>query len=147
MKSGKRFEVYATESYPGMEGKQLAKDLVAIGVPVKLIPDSAVGSIISTVNFVLVGADSVLRDGSLIHKAGTRRIAAIARKSGVRFRSTCETMKFSVNDFLGESPEFAENLFDLTPSEYIEDFTTEVGRVEPDRVEERLRDIVRETYP
>jgi translation initiation factor 2B subunit (eIF-2B alpha/beta/delta family) len=146
-KSGKRFEVYATESYPGMEGTQLAKDLVALGVPVKVIPDSRVDSIISTVNFVLVGADSVLRDGSLIHKTGTRRIAAAARESGVPFHSTCETMKFSVTDFLGESPKFADNLFDLTPSEYIEDFTTEVGRVEPDRVEELLRGIVRETYP
>ena len=128
MKSGKGFEVYATESYPGMEGKELAKDLVALGIPVKLIPDSSVDSIISTIDSVLVGADSVLRDGSLIHKVGTRGIAIAARKSGVPFHSTCETMKFSVADFLGESPEFAWNLFDLTPSEYIDDFITEMGQ-------------------
>jgi translation initiation factor 2B subunit (eIF-2B alpha/beta/delta family) len=146
MKSGKHFEVYVTESYPGMEGKRLAQDLIALGVPVKLIADSKVDSIISNVDLVLVGADSVLRDGSLIHKIGTRTIAATARKSGIPFRSTCETVKFSAADFLGESPEVNENLFDLTPGEFVSDFTTEVGRVDPSRVEERIRDMVREIY-
>jgi translation initiation factor 2B subunit (eIF-2B alpha/beta/delta family) len=55
-------------------------------------------------------------------------------------------MKFSVADFLGESPEINENLFDLTPGEFVSDFTTEVGRVDPSRVEERIRDMVREIY-
>ena len=41
-KGGKVFQVFATESYPGMEGKQLAKDLIALGIPVRLVADSAV---------------------------------------------------------------------------------------------------------
>jgi translation initiation factor 2B subunit (eIF-2B alpha/beta/delta family) len=147
MKSGKNFEVYATESYPGMEGKKLAQDLVALGIPVKLIPDSAVDSIIPTVDLVLVGADSVLTDGALIHKTGTGTIAATARISGIPFHSTCETMKFSVTNFLGENPEITENLFDLTPSECVADFITEFGRVESSRVEERIRAMVGEIYP
>jgi len=147
MKSGKHFEVYATESYPGMEGRRLAQDLITLGVPVKLIADSAVDSIISNVDLVLVGADSVLRDGSLIHKIGTRTIATDATKSNIPLRSICETMKFSVADFLGETPEINKNLFDLTPSEFISDFTTEVGRVNAIQVKEELGRIVGEIYP
>jgi ADP-ribose pyrophosphatase YjhB (NUDIX family) len=65
VKSGKSVKVYATESYPGMEGKQFAQELIRLGIPVKLVADSAVDSIMSNIDFVLVGADSVLRDGSL----------------------------------------------------------------------------------
>jgi len=147
VKSGKRLEVYATESYPGMEGKELAKELVAVGVPVKLIPDSSVDSIISKVDLVLVGADSVLRDGTLVHKIGTNSIAVAARKSRIPFHSACETTKFNVREFLGETPDFAKNLFDTTPGEYVSGFTTEIGLVEPARVGEQIREMVGQIYP
>ena len=102
MKGRRRFQVYATESYPGMEGKQLAKALVDVGVPVKLVADSAVDSVMPDVDVVLVGADSVLADGSLLHKVGTRDIATAAHERGIPFYSVCETAKFSTADFLGE---------------------------------------------
>ncbi|HMK84161.1 MAG TPA: NUDIX domain-containing protein, partial [Candidatus Bathyarchaeia archaeon] len=93
LKSGKTFQVYATESYPGMEGERLAEDLVALGVPVKLIADSAVNSIIPHLNLVLVGADSVLQNGSLIHKIGTRNIAIAAKRHGISVWSVGESTK------------------------------------------------------
>ena len=147
VKGWKNLEVYATESYPGMEGKEFAKALVGLGVPVKLIPDASVDSIISNVDVVIVGADSVLRDGSLIHKTGTNHIATTAHKSGIPFHSTCETLKFSARDFLGETPEFNKSLFDLTPPEHISSFTTEIGKLEPGRINERLKEFVKKIYP
>ncbi|HUK28647.1 MAG TPA: NUDIX domain-containing protein [Candidatus Acidoferrales bacterium] len=147
LKSGKHFEVYATESYPGMEGKRLAQDLIALGVPVKSIADSAVESIISNVNLVLVGADSVLMDGSLIHKIGTRTIATNAQESKVPFRSVCETLKFSVADFLGETQEVNKNLFDQTPGEFVSEFATEIGSVSPAKVKEEIKRVIGEIYP
>jgi translation initiation factor 2B subunit (eIF-2B alpha/beta/delta family) len=146
VKAGKIIDVYATESYPGMEGKQFARDLLKLGVQVKSITDTAVDSIIPTMDLILVGSDSVLRDGSLVHKVGTKHIAAVAHESGVTFRPTCETMKFSALDFLGEHPR-VEGVFDLTPSEHVSGFATEVGLVNPDGVEERIRNIVEQVYP
>jgi translation initiation factor 2B subunit (eIF-2B alpha/beta/delta family) len=147
VKGGKNIQVYATESYPGMEGIQLAQDMIRQGIPVKSIADSAVDSIIRSVDLVLVGSDSVLRDGSLVHKIGTKHIATVAQSAGVSIRSTCETMKFSVQDFLGERPKIAEDVFDLTPGEFISYFMTEFGQMEPCGVEERIRSIVNHVYP
>ncbi len=147
IKGGRRLQVYATESYPGMEGKQLAKDLVKFGIPVKLVADSAVGSIIPDVDLVLVGADSVLTDGSLLHKIGTKNIATATHEREIPFYSVCETTKFSTADFLREPAEPSETLFDVTPSKYVSKFITETGPVEPPEVEDRIRFMLREIYP
>ena len=146
-KSSRDFQVYVTESYPRMEGKQLAKDLVHVGVPVKLVADSAVESIITDVDLVLVGADSVLTDGSLVHKAGTRNIATTANEREIPFYSACETTKFSTSDFLGERVETSGTLFDVTPSKYVSKFITETGLVEPRDVEASIRVMLRKIYP
>lgn len=147
LKTGRAFQVYATESYPGMEGKQFARDLGALGVPVKLIADSTVNSIMPHLNLVLVGADSVLHNASLIHKVGTRNIAIEAKKHGIPVCSASETTKFSVADFLGYPLRIADDMFDVTPAEYLSHFITEHGRVKPTSVEEQLRELVTEIYP
>ena len=145
-KGGRGFKVYATESYPGMEGKQLAKELIRLGVPVTLIADSAVGSILQEVGLVLVGADSVLKGGSLIHKVGTRDIGTAARKHGIPLYSSCETVKFSTQDFLGERPE-TSSLFDITPPEIVSSYITEEGELAPASVEQRIKSLQMEIYP
>jgi ribose 1,5-bisphosphate isomerase len=145
-KGGRGFKVYATESYPGMEGKQLAKELITLGVPVVLIAGSAVSSILGEVDLVLVGADSVLTDGSLIHKVGTRDIGIAAEKHGIPFYSSCESVKFSAQDFLGERPEIS-TLFDSTPAKFISSYITEEGQLAPAAVEDRIRGLQKEIYP
>jgi translation initiation factor eIF-2B subunit delta len=146
-KGGRGFKVYVTESYPGMEGKQLAKDLIALGIPVTLIADSAVSSILPSVSFVLVGADGVLQDGSLIHKIGTRYVASESKRLGIPFYSSCETVKFSTQDFLGERPEISSSLFDLTPPEFVSGYITEEGELAPDAVAGRIVELQKEIYP
>ena len=145
-KAGRDFRVYATESYPGMEGKQLAKELIAAGIPVTLIADSAVDSILQGVDLVLVGADSVCKDGSLIHKIGTREIATTATNHGISVHSSSESMKTSVQDFLGERPE-TSTLFDLTPAEFVSSYVTEHGEIAPPNVMQRVKGLQREIYP
>jgi len=144
-KGGLGFKVYATESYPGMEGRQLAKELITYGVPVTLITDTSVGSILQEVDMVLVGADSVLKDGSLVHKFGTRAIGIAAKKHEIPFYSSCETAKFSTQDFLGDRPEIS-TLFDSTPPEVISSYITEEGQIAPDGVERRIRGLEKVVY-
>jgi translation initiation factor 2B subunit (eIF-2B alpha/beta/delta family) len=129
-----------------MEGKRLANDLVALGVPVKLIADSAVDSLISKVNLVLVGADSVFKDGSLIHKIGTKHIAVAAKGYEIPLYSACEAMKFSALDFLGGQPDIPQDIFDATRAECVSDFITEEGTLEPNMVEGRIREMLKEIY-
>jgi len=145
-KGGRRFRVYATESYPGMEGKQLAKELITLGIPVTSIADSAVGSILHEVDSVLVGADSVLKDGSLIHKVGTRDIGIAAEKRRIPVYCSCETSKFSTQDFLGERPE-TSTVFDLTPPEFVAGYITEEEKLAPAGVEQRIRGLQKRVYP
>ena len=145
-KGGLGFKVYATESYPGMEGKKLAKELITYGVPVTLIADTSVSSILQEVDMVLVGADSVLKDGSLVHKVGTRDIGIAAKKHEIPFYSSCETAKFSTQDFLGDRP-VTSTLFDSTPAEFISSYITEEGQIAPDGVERRIRGLEKVVYP
>jgi translation initiation factor 2B subunit (eIF-2B alpha/beta/delta family) len=94
----------------------------------------------------LVGADSVLKDGSLIHKTGTEKIAIAAKKHGIPFCSSCETAKFSAQDFLGERPTIPQDLFDLTPAESVANYITEKGQVEPVGVEKLMKSMMKEIY-
>lgn len=101
-KSRHKLTVYVTESSPGLEGKQFANDLAALGIPTRLIADSTVHSIMADVDLVLVGADSILADGSVVNKIGTSAIGKAGGQSGVPLAVVCETAKFSTQDFLGE---------------------------------------------
>ncbi|KAJ5689659.1 translation initiation factor eIF-2B subunit beta [Penicillium macrosclerotiorum] len=55
------------------------KPLIALGITVILIPDSAVFALMSRVNKVILGTHSVLANGGLIAAAGTRVIARAAK--------------------------------------------------------------------
>jgi translation initiation factor eIF-2B subunit delta len=147
VKGKRKLTVYVTESSPGLEGKQLAKDLIAIGVPVKLIADSAMNSMIPDIDMVIVGADSVLANGSVINKIGTSKIAEVAKEEEIPFYVVCESAKFSTADFLGEQIQIAETLFDLTPGENISKVVTESGPIEPGEVERQIRQMLSQLYP
>lgn len=146
-KSQHKLTVYVTESSPGLEGKQLAKDLIGLGIPVKLIADSAIHSIIPEVDLVLVGADSILADGSVVNKIGTSSLAKAAHERGVPCYAVCESTKFSCQDFLGEPVEVISALFDATPSKHVSGIVTEEDTVEPAKVEARIRKMLSQLYP
>jgi ribose 1,5-bisphosphate isomerase len=143
----RKLTAYVTESSPGLEGRQLAKDLIGLGVPVRLVADSAVDSVIPDVDLVVVGADSVLADGSVVNKIGTSKISKLARERGIPLDVVCESAKFSTMDFLGEPVHIEEMLFDRTPSEHVSNIVTETGLVEPRKVEANIREMLSQLYP
>jgi len=145
-KSQHDFVTYVTESHPGSEGKQLAKDLIADGLKVKLVADTAAEQIITGVSAVIVGADSVLKDGSAINKVGTRELAAAANRHAVPFYVVAETAKFSISDLLGETP-ILEEIFDITPAEFLKGIVTEHGLIAPASVESVMRRMAEGLYP
>jgi ribose 1,5-bisphosphate isomerase len=143
---GKKSEVYATESWPGGEGTRLAKDLASGGLQARLIHDIEAVSDMPNVDLVVVGADSVMADGSVVNKIGTARIAMLSDKCSIPFYVVCETAKFSTFDFLGEPIKIAEPLFDSTPDKYISKIITERGDIQPRNVEQHIRRNLRELY-
>ena len=82
VESGKNVRVIATETRPKLQGARLTTfELRRDGIPVTLIVDSAVGYVLAEgmVDKVIVGADRVLGDGSVVNKIGTYMIAVLSR--------------------------------------------------------------------
>lgn len=94
----RKFTVIHAESYPNnheathatvsgsasgdddnLSFESFQKPLIASGITVILIPDSAVFALMSRVNKVILGTHSVLANGGLVAAAGTRVIARAAK--------------------------------------------------------------------
>src|SRR5256712_5314742 len=86
--SGKKIKVIATETRPIMQGSRLtAFELKHDGIDVSLIPDTAVGYVMSKglVTKVIVGADRILRTGHVFNKIGTYQVATMAKQHNIPF--------------------------------------------------------------
>ncbi len=83
--SGKRVRVVACETRPVLQGARLtAWELPEDGFDVTLITDSMVGQLMRRrgVDFVVVGADRVARNGDVANKIGTYSVACLAGARG-----------------------------------------------------------------
>lgn len=151
-KAGRRIKVIATESRPRYQGITTIGMLDELGVPIELIVDSAVRSIMNEVDLVVVGADVITANGALVNKIGTAQIALCAHEARTPFMVAAETYKFSPRTILGErvpieerSPEevlpgiskyrnvrVRNPAFDVTPRQYIDVICTEAGMIPPE---------------
>ena len=85
--------VVVTESRPAFEGWNLASSLARADIPVTYITDAQMALFVADVEAVVVGADALLPDGSLVNKAGTRLLALAAHERGVPFNVCAESFK------------------------------------------------------
>jgi translation initiation factor 2B subunit (eIF-2B alpha/beta/delta family) len=119
--------VVCTVSEPGEEGRELEEQLRAAGLTTELVSDGDASHAAETVNLLLIGADTVFRDGSLINKTGTRDLTKAASGKGVPVLVACEVIKLAPVD----PREPGEDRFDLTPPEQIDSYVTEEGIFAP----------------
>jgi len=154
--SGKQIKVIATETRPVMQGSRLTTfELKHAGIDVSLIPDTAVGYVISKsmVDKIIVGADRILRTGHVFNKIGTYQIALIANQHGIPFYVaaplstfdmksnpkdvTIEQRKASEVTTIGDKKIAPDDIgvinpaFDMTPPELITGIITEAGVAKP----------------
>jgi translation initiation factor 2B subunit (eIF-2B alpha/beta/delta family) len=122
--------VVCTTSEPGGEGREFAEELRAAGLTVEIVDDSDGPHAVETVTLLLVGADTVFRDGSLVNKVGTTGLAKAAKKANVPVVVACEVIKLAPV----EPREPGEDRFDLTPPELIDRFVTEEGVFPPEEI-------------
>ncbi len=158
---GKVKEVFSCETRPLYQGHITANELAEAGVNVKTIVDGASSSFMEDVDIVIVGADAIQADGSLINKIGTRTLAIVAKEYNVPFYSAAELFKYDAQSIFGfqerieqRPPEEVWNkppkgvsvlnpAFDMTPAKYITSYITEAGLVTPQRLPQVFEDAYR----
>lgn len=144
------------EARPLLEGRRLAMALQEAGVPASLAPDALGPSLVRDATNVLVGADSVLRDGSVVNKIGSYGLALAAREQGRPFHVACETLKFdarhdaaswpgspamSPREVWDASPptvDVVNRYFEVVPAALVTAIVTERGSFAPDLVKTML---------
>jgi translation initiation factor 2B subunit (eIF-2B alpha/beta/delta family) len=122
--------VVCTASEPVGEGRALADDLRAAGIAADLVADEDGPRAAETVDLLLIGADTVFRDGSLINKVGTNELTKAAKEAGKPVVVACEVIKVAPAD--PREPD--EERFDLTPPEQIDTYVTEEGVFRPEEI-------------
>ncbi|WP_207592080.1 NUDIX domain-containing protein [Halomontanus rarus] len=143
--------VFVAESRPACEGRGVAERLAADGdLPVTLHTDAAAAHVLARedIDRVLVGADTVLSDGRVINKTGTRGVAIAAAHEGVPVYVVAAGDKVSPRATVslesgtgsevydGDAPvDVANPTFDVTPAEYVDTVVTEDGPRSTDEIE------------
>jgi len=160
---GKEIEAIVKETRPRKQGHITARWLREMGVPVTLIVDNAARRYLDAADHVLVGADSIAADGSVINKVGTSGLAVNARERGVPVVVAAQTLKFHPDTMTGHTVEIemrderevlaaeeademgdvtVENpAFDVTPPRYVDAIVTERGQFPPESVVTLMREL------
>lgn len=151
--AGKHIKVWVDETRPLLQGARLtAWELARAGIPTTLITDNMAGHFMrrGEVDFVVVGADRIARNGDTANKIGTYGVAVLARAHGIPFyvAAPISTLDLSLHSGDGipieeRAPEevteiagrrlaprgirAANPAFDVTPAGYIDGIITERG--------------------
>ena len=159
----KIFKVYVTETRPRYQGVKMVKELLELGIDTTLITDSSTRHLMKEMDLIIVGADTVSSDGSVITKIGSSQIALAAHEARIPFYVAVPTFKFSEDTLSGvmvsieegdphevlkgsdleyefNNPHFhvRNPTFDATPPEYIRGLITELYIMSPFSVGEFL---------
>jgi methylthioribose-1-phosphate isomerase len=153
---GKVKQVYAGETRPWLQGSRLtAWEMQQSGIPVELATEGAAGSLMrrGLIDWVIVGADRVARNGDVANKIGTYNLAVLARHHDVRFmvalptstidmampdgdaipieqRAAKEVTQFRGIDIAPSGVGAVNPVFDVTPAHLIDALVTERGVIE-----------------
>jgi translation initiation factor 2B subunit (eIF-2B alpha/beta/delta family) len=135
--AGKEFGVYVAESRTSdgkSYGQAMADKMTAEHIPVKVVPDNAktIGDCASKSTKAMVGADSILDNGSLINGTPTLIIAEAAKERQIPFYVVCETTKFSALRLAGRHL-WLEEGFEVIPPHLITRIITEEGVMKVDQ--------------
>ncbi|WP_266078459.1 ribose 1,5-bisphosphate isomerase [Haladaptatus caseinilyticus] len=160
---GKEISAIVKETRPRKQGHITARQLREWGVPVTLIVDNAARRYLDDTDHVLVGADAIAADGSVINKIGTSGLAVNARERGVPIMVAAQTLKLHPGTMTGHTVEIemrdereilpddereaigevtVENpAFDVTPPRYVDAIVTERGQFPPESIVTLMREL------
>lgn len=148
--------VYVMESRPLNEGRFLIVALTEAGIPATLVSDALGPGLMAEASYALVGADSVLRDGSIVNKAGTYALGLAAADYRKPLYVACESFKFDARydsaswpgsppmnprevwDRPPEKIDVINRYFEVTPAKLVTMVATERGAFAPDTIKTML---------
>jgi translation initiation factor 2B subunit (eIF-2B alpha/beta/delta family) len=129
-------KVICTVSEPVGEGREFAEELREAGMNVELVEDKDAPSRVREASILLIGADTVFRDGTICNKVGTIPLAKAAAEAGVPTVVAAEVIKVAPVPG-SQAPELADierSLFELVPPDLITEVITEEGPFTPDEI-------------
>lgn len=155
--AGKRIRVLADETRPYLQGARLtAWELHRDRIPVEVITDSMAGHFFARgeIQFVVVGADRIARNGDVANKIGTYSVAVLARAHNVPFtvaapfstidlrtpdgagipieeRSRDEVVRIGEREIVEPGVRVRHPAFDVTPARLVDAVFTERGVFKP----------------
>ncbi|HLE54365.1 MAG TPA: hypothetical protein VI999_03880 [Thermoplasmata archaeon] len=154
--AGRIDRVYVMESRPVLEGRFLVIALTEAGVKATLVPDAMGPGLMAQSDYALVGADTVLRDGSFVNKTGTYALGLAAADCQKPLYVAAETLKFDARNDAASWPGAPEmsprevwdrppekidvmnRYFEVTPARLVTMYATERGAYAPDLVRTML---------
>jgi len=100
---GKNFNVINTETQPRLQGRKTAKELMEAGIEVIHVVDSAMRWAVNhfEVDMILIGADSITSEGTVLNKIGSRLLALVAHEEHVPFYVATPLLKYNPETSFG----------------------------------------------
>ena len=111
--------IYVMESRPQDEGEAMAHALAERGYNAKIIIDAAAGFFVNDVEVIVMGANSVFLDKSIINKVGSYIVALLAKEHKIPLLVAASTNKITTldsekhNELIGYSPSKLEYDIDV----------------------------------
>lgn len=151
--------IIVLEGRPLYEGRTVAHGLSAAPVRLTLITEAQADIFLPMCQALVVGADSILADGSVLNKAGTALLAWAARGHGVPLYVLSETLKISPRAWTGDLSLLEEHrgqevwrdaipnvavrnfYFDHTPADLLSGIITEQGLLSKDEIQRQVGEI------
>ncbi len=161
-KNKKKFQVFNTETRPLFQGRITSEKLIQAGIPNTMITDSSAGFLIShysgkklMMDKVILGADALLPDGSVINKIGSFTLSLVAYEEKVPLYVVAPLLKFhnqswikiekrSPKEIWPKSPKKLKIInfaFDTIPEKYITGLICEAGLIKPRDIRKYLKKI------
>lgn len=102
-KQGKNFKVINTETQPRLQGRKTSQKLLKAGIKVIHVVDSAMRWAVKhyQVDIIMIGADSITSEGTIINKIGSRLLALVAHEEHVPFYVASPLLKYNPETNLG----------------------------------------------
>ena len=129
-------KILCTASEPVGEGRAFADEWRSAGYDVELVDDEKAPGRVAETSLVLIGADTVFRDGTICNKVGTIPLAQAAADADLPTVVAAEVIKVAPVP-ASQAPELADierSLFELVPADLITEVVTEEGTFTPDDI-------------
>ncbi|ESO85972.1 hypothetical protein LOTGIDRAFT_129894, partial [Lottia gigantea] len=91
---GKKFRVIVVDGRPKLEGKEMLRRLIKIGIKCTYVLINAASYVMQEATKVFLGSHALLANGCVMSRVGSSMIALIAKAYNVPTLVCCETYKF-----------------------------------------------------